>query len=539
MIITGAEAMIKCLEFEGIKTIFGYPGATIAPFFDKLKDSDIRHILVRTEQNGGHSASGYARITGKPAVCTTTSGPGATNLITALATAYMDSVPLIAITGQVNTDQLGKDVFQEADITGSAEPFTKYSYLVKNVEDIPKVFKEAFYIANTGRKGPVLIDMPMDVQLQTLDFKYPETVEIRGYKPTIKGHPVQIKKVSKAIKNAKKPLLCVGGGIMLSNAEEALRSFSKKYNIPVISTMMGLSAMQTADPMYFGMIGIMGKVSANYAMQNCDLLIIIGARIADRTIKSPNSIENEKTVIHIDIDPAEIGKNLGPTIPLVGDVSSILSQLTAENTVGDFDSWIKELTDFKNEKDIPRETKSDYVNPTEFIKKLSAELRDNSIYVADVGQNQLWAANSYIVKDGKFMTTGGMGTMGYSIPAAIGAKLASPNSQVIASCGDGSFQMNLMEIATMVQHDVKVKIIVFKNEVLGLVREIQKNAYDNRLFQISLDGSPDIKYIAKAYGVNYLHIKNMDSAYDIISKFLEDDESCILQCDVYTYETTC
>ena len=314
--MVGADAMVKCLENEGVTTVYGYPGVAICPFYNSIISSGIKTILVRTEQNAAHAASGEARVTGNVGVCAVTSGPGATNLITGIATAFADSIPMVCISGQVKSELLGSDVFQEADITGAVESFVKYSYLVKDVEDIPRIFKEAFYIANSGRKGPVLIDVPQDIQEATIkSFKYPEEVNIRTYKPTIKGHAVQIKKVIKELEKAKRPIICAGGGVHLSNAVPELREFAHKYRIPVVNTMMGIGVMRTDDPMYFGMVGNNGKAYANRAMNEADLIIMVGARVADRAISQPDLIITNKILVHIDVDPAEIGKNVGPTIP--------------------------------------------------------------------------------------------------------------------------------------------------------------------------------------------------------------------------------
>ena len=316
-----AQAMIKCLELEGVKDLFGYPGAAICPFYDALAGSNIRHILVRQEQNAAHAASGYARATGKPAVCVATSGPGATNLITGIATAYADSIPMVAITGQVVSDLLGRDVFQEADITGAVEPFIKHSYLIKNASDIPRVFKEAFYIAGTGRPGPVLIDVPMDIQNEEIEFSYPETVSIRGYKPSVKGHPLQIKRVVSAVKEAKKPVICAGGGLFATDAREELARLAERCHIPVITTMMGIGAIPSAHPLHYGMLGTHGRRVANTAVNESDLLILIGARVGDRAVTTPGVLQKRTKIIHIDIDPAEIGKNMDAQIPLVGDAN--------------------------------------------------------------------------------------------------------------------------------------------------------------------------------------------------------------------------
>lgn len=538
MIMTGADAMVKCLENEGISVVYGYPGVAICPFFNSILDSDIESVLVRTEQNGGHMASGYARVTGKAGVCVSTSGPGATNLITGIATAYMDSIPMVAITGQVNTAQLGKDVFQEADITGAVESFVKYSYIVKNVEDIPRVFKEAFYIANTGRRGPVLIDVPIDVQNAKFDFSYPESVSLRTYKPTVKGHIIQIKKVIAELSKAKMPLICVGGGVLLSEARDEVRAFAEKYQIPVVSTMMGISAMPTEHPLYFGMVGNNGKAYANRAMNECDLLIVMGARLADRAIQqlNMNALAEERTVVHIDVDPAEIGKIMGPTIPIVGDIRHIMNDFSKQTFENDFSDWLQLLNMWKKEMAPKRRSNPEYVDPAEFIRILSEKLDDDAIYVADVGQNQIWSAGYHIVKNGRFLTSGGMGTMGYSIPAAIGAKRADMNRQVIAVCGDGSFQMSFMELATMQQHHIPIKIVVLKNNFLGMVREYQHYTYHDRYSVVNLDGSPDLEKIAAAYDIPFARLYNMDGVEEKLDAFLKQEGPGLMECVIDQYD---
>ncbi|MBR3468909.1 MAG: biosynthetic-type acetolactate synthase large subunit [Lachnospiraceae bacterium] len=528
--MNGADAIIKCLEAEGVTTVFGYPGVAICPFYNSILDSDIRTILIRTEQNAAHAASGMARITGKPGVCAVTSGPGATNVITGIATAFADSIPLVCITGQVNSELLGSDVFQEADITGAVESFVKYSYLVRDAKDIPKIFKEAFHIANTGRKGPVLIDVPIDIQNAPIDkFSYPSEINMRTYKPTVKGNMVQIKKVVKELEKAKKPLLCVGGGVLLSQAEGEIREFSKRYGVPVVSTMMGIGVMPTKDPLYFGMVGNNGKPYANKAIQDCDLLIMVGARVADRAVNQPEIITRNKVLVHIDVDPAEIGKNAGPTIPLVGDAKHIFADLMEQGITCECKAWLKELSENRISMAPKRNPNPDYVDPAAFITKLSEKMQDNAIYVADVGQNQIWSCAYHIVKNGRFMTSGGMGTMGYSIPAAMGAKLAAPDRQVIAVCGDGSFQMSMMELATMRQHNVPVKIIVIANKYLGMVRQYQHFTYKDHYSVVDLDGSPDLEKLVSAYDMKYLRLENMKKADAVIKEFLQDDKSVLLE----------
>ncbi|HML36133.1 MAG TPA: biosynthetic-type acetolactate synthase large subunit [Bacillota bacterium] len=536
--ITGAEAIVRCLENEGVEVIFGYPGATIAPLYDKLTKSNIKHILVRHEQHAGHEASGYARIRKRPGVCMTTSGPGATNLITALATAYMDSIPLVAFTGQVSSELLGRDVFQEADITGAAEPFTKYSYLVKNPEDLPRVIHEAFHIASTGRPGPVLIDIPVNVQTKRFDFTLPAAVDLRGYKPTIKGHAGQIKRVKQAINNAERPVICVGGGIFASDGQRELAQFAETLNIPVVSTMMGIGAIPTAHPLYMGMLGMHGKSVANQAISNCDLLIIIGARVSDRAVLLPANVGKGTKIVHIDIDPAEIGKNVSTLIPVVGDAKEILTQIMEVEPAPKTGEWVGALQDKREKLTLDYEPREFGINPKAFVNMLSLSLPEDHVYCADVGQNQIWSAANCEVRTGRFLTSGGMGTMGYSIPAAIGAKLADPSKTVVAVCGDGSFQMEMMELATICQNGVDVKIVVMKNNKLGLVKEIQKNSYKNNEFAVDLTGSPDIVAIAGAYGIPGKSIDNMDAAKEAIAEMLGHKGAYLLECIVDENESS-
>lgn len=527
----GADAIIKCLEEEGVKYVFGYPGVAICPFYNSILSSPIETILIRTEQNAAHAASGLARVSGKVGVCAVTSGPGATNLITGVATAFADSIPLVCITGQVNSELLGSDVFQEADITGAVESFVKYSYLVKDAADIPQIFKEAFHLASTGRKGPVLIDIPIDIQNAPVGkFKYPDEVNMRTYKPTVKGNMAQIKKVIKELAKSKRPLICAGGGVLLSQAEEALRNFSEEYQIPVVSTMMGIGAMPTEHPMYFGMVGNNGKPFANRAMNESDLLLMVGARVADRAVNQPDVITENKVLVHIDVDPAEIGKNVGPAIPLVGDAKHIFEDIATQEFTCEHEEWIQTLNTYRDTMQPIRKPNPDYVDPAAFIAMLSREMDENAVYVADVGQNQIWSCGYHIVKKGRFLTTGGMGTMGYSIPAAMGAKLADRSRQVIAVCGDGSFQMSMMELATMRQFDVPVKIIVLKNNYLGMVREYQHYTYKDNYSVVDLSGSPDLSKLSAAFGLKFMRQETMEGAQETIRAFLEKDESVLLEC---------
>lgn len=527
----GADAVVKCLEAEGVEYVFGYPGVAICPFYNSILDSHIKTILIRTEQNAAHAASGLARVSGRVGVCAVTSGPGATNLITGVATAFADSIPLVCITGQVNSELLGSDVFQEADITGAVESFVKYSYLIKDAADIPRVFKEAFHLANTGRKGPVLIDIPIDIQNSPVSkFKYPEEVNMRTYKPTVKGNMAQIKKVIKELEKAKRPIICAGGGVLLSQAEGELRNFAEKYQIPVVSTMMGIGAMPTRHPMYYGMVGNNGKPCANRAMNESDLLLMVGARVADRAVNQPDLITENKVLIHIDVDPAEIGKNVGPAIPLVGDAKHIFEDIQKEDFTCEHSEWIQVLNGYRDNMRPIRRPNPDYVDPAAFITMLSDAMEEDAVYVADVGQNQIWSCGYHIVKNGRFLTTGGMGTMGYSIPAAMGAKLADKKRQVVAVCGDGSFQMSMMELATMRQFSVPVKIIVLKNNYLGMVREYQHYTYKDNYAVVDLSGSPDLEKLSAAYDMKFMRLYTMEGAEDTIRAFLENDESVLLEC---------
>ncbi|XME01019.1 biosynthetic-type acetolactate synthase large subunit [Lachnospiraceae bacterium C1.1] len=527
----GADAVIKCLVKEGVDTVFGYSGVAIDPFWNSILETDIKTVLVRTEQNAAHAASGYARTRKKVGVCAVTSGPGATNLLTGIATAYADSIPLVCFTGQVDSELIGSDVFQEADVTGAAESFVKYSYLVKNVKDIPRIIHEAFYIANTGRRGPVLIDLPADIQLAHIaDFKYTdEPPKLRTYKPTVKGNTLQIKKVTKVLENAKRPLVCVGGGVHLSDAEEVFRKFIEKHRIPVVSTMMGLGILPSDHPMYYGMVGNNGFQVANRAMNESDVLLMVGARVADRAVSAPDLTFEGKVLVHMDVDPAEIGKNVGPTIPIVGDAKHIFEDFMGESFYCSHEAWIASLNNYRTMVRRGDVKDTGFIDSPEFVRTLSGKMDDDAIYVADVGQNQLFSCRNYIMKKGSFFTSGGMGTMGYSIPAAIGAKMADPERQVVAVCGDGAFQMSMMELATMNQYKAPVKIVVMRNNYLGLVREHQHFTYKDNYSMVHLGSDPDLELLSKAYGINYIKCEKMENMEADIDKFLKSDESCLME----------
>lgn len=539
--MTGAAAMVKCLEEQHVKTVFGYPGAAICPFYDALAAGSVHHVLVRTEQNAAHAASGYARVSGEVGVCIATSGPGATNLLTGIASAYMDSIPLVVITGQVRSDLLGRDVFQEADITGAAAPFTKHSYIVKKTADIPRIFREAFYIAASGRPGPVLIDVPMDMQQRTLPDVIPgEAPDIIGYKPRTQGHPLQIKKAAEALRACSRPVLCAGGGVFSAEAQGPLRAFVEKCNLPVICTMMGIGALPSAHPLNMGMLGSHGCIPANKAIRDADLVILAGARVGDRAMAAPGQVASRAKIIHIDIDPAEIGKNMPAHIPIVGDLNSVLTTLIEKVDWQAPPEWVERVTDRKKRyaaKQIP-DTEG-FVEPKRFMRTLSEKVRPDAVLCADVGQNQIWSANHFAIREGRFLTSGGMGTMGYSIPCAVGAKKAAVEStgsgecrQVIAVCGDGSFQMSMMELGTICQEQLGIKIVVMRNTRLGMVRELQDNHYKGVHSAVYLDGSPDFTTLAAAYGIRTRRITSSEEIDGAIDEMLADDRPFLLVCEV-------
>ena len=506
--MNGAQLLVKALESEGVRHIFGYPGVSICPFFDALNSSEIEPVLMRNEQSCGHAANGYARIASVPGVCAVSSGPGATNLITAIATAFADSVPLICITGQVPLEQIGSDMFQEADIIGAVESFVKFSYSVRCAKDIPRIVKEAFYIANTGRKGPVLLDLPIDVQNMEGGYFTPiESVSLRTYKPTIKGHAVQIKKALKALEGAKKPILCAGGGVIASKAEKEIIAFAEKYKLPIVTTMMGIGVIPSDHPLSMGMVGNNGKKYANKAMNESDVLLMVGARAADRAISQPDLVMKDKTLIHIDIDPAEIGKNLGPSIPIVGDAKAVFAELNKAELKCDFTSWCETLMKYSKTREEKQQSTAKFVNPNLLVAAICEQMEEDGIYVADVGQNQIYSCTNYIARNGRFITSCGMGTMGYSLPAAIGASFASPDKQIVCVVGDGGLQMMLSELADLRRINANIKVIVMNNLSLGMIREYQHVHYDNRYSMVDLNDGPDYSLIAKAYGIPFLRLK--------------------------------
>ena len=533
--MTGSQIFVQSLINEGVDQVFGYAGATICSLMDEMKlaSDRINYTLVRQEQNAGHMASGYARITGKTGVCMVTSGPGATNLITGIATAYLDSIPMVAVTGQVPTYLLGRDIFQEVDIIGAVTPFIKHTYLVRDAAMIPQIVKEAFYIASTGRPGPVLIDFPQNIQAQEVkDPVFPDSVHIRGYNPSIKGNTKQLSHVVRAISEAKRPVICAGGGVFLAHAEEELKEFAHRMQIPVVTTMMGLSLLDTDDPLNMGMIGKFGNRSANKAMVKADLMIMIGMRVADRAIMEPAEVKKRLTTIHIDVDSAEIGKNMEANIPLVGNAKLILEQLMEKCEPYDTSEWREFLKDYR-ETELTRDfPEHPGVSPQRFMRALGRQLKEGAVVCADVGQNQIWACQHLFMHGIRFMTSGGLGTMGYSIPAAIGAKIADPGRQSVVINGDGSFQMSMNELAAIRAGQLDVKIVIIRNHVLGLVHQSQVLPPYHGSYGVELDGDPDLHVLISAYGIKSMALHDESDMEDKIREFLNTDGAAVLIVDV-------
>ncbi|MBP2145134.1 acetolactate synthase-1/2/3 large subunit [Methanofollis sp. W23] len=506
---TGARLLVDGLQREGVETIFGYPGGAVLPVYDELYDAPLRHVLVRHEQAAAHAADGYARASGKTGVCLATSGPGACNLVTGIATAYMDSVPLVAVTGQVPTTMLGNDAFQESDITGITFPITKHNYLVKDAAEIGQVVRDAFYIAGTGRQGPVLIDLPKDVMTAQVD-PVPEVQEarLRGYQPTYEGHPRQVERAVALIQEAERPLLYIGGGVVASGAAAEVLALAELTAIPVASTLMGLGAVPCDHPLSLGMIGMHGTEAANFAVTECDLLIAVGVRFDDRVTGRVEAFAPQAAVVHIDIDPAEIGKNKPVDVPIVGDARLVLAAITAKLARQERgNGWLSRVRRWQEE-NAPAPAAG--LDPAGVIRQMNALLDDEAIIVSEVGQNQMWAAQHYCFRRPRtWLTSGGLGTMGYGFPASIGAQFACPDRTVALVAGDGSFQMNIQELGTVVEYKVPVKVVILNNLYLGMVRQWQELFYDRRYSYTEL--SPvDFVGIARAYGVEGRRVEDPD-----------------------------
>ena len=533
---TGAFALMDSLKRNGVKHIFGYPGGAILPIYDELYQweatGEIQHILVRHEQGAAHAADGYARATGKVGVCFGTSGPGATNLVTGIATAHMDSIPMVIVTGQVPRGAIGSDAFQETDIYGITLPIVKHSYVVRDPRDMARIVAEAFHIANSGRPGPVLIDVPKDVGLEEFDYEpvEPGTVRLTGYRPTVKGNPRQINQALKLIRQARRPLLYVGGGAIASNAHPELRKLAELFQIPVTTTLMGKGAFEETHPLAVGMLGMHGTAYANFAVSECDLLIAVGARFDDRVTGKLDEFASRAHVIHIDIDPAEVGKNRAPEVPIVGDVRQVLSDLLRRYEEVDIPAeptqtreWRARIDRWREDYPLQVPQYPDSLSPQEVIVELARQA-PAAYYSTDVGQHQMWSAQ--FLKNGprRWISSAGLGTMGFGLPAAMGAKIALPNEQVICVAGDASIQMNIQELGTLAQYGINVKTIIINNGWQGMVRQWQEAFYGERYSSSNMEvGMPDFVKLAQAYGVKGMRIRSRDELKDAIAEILAHD----------------
>src|SRR3990172_432064 len=542
--ITGAEIFLECLKREKVDTLFCYPGGVVLKIFDVLyEQKDIRLILPRHEQGGVHMADGYARSTGKVGVALVTSGPGATNVVTGLATAYMDSIPIVVFTGQVPTALIGNDAFQEADIVGITRPCTKYNYLVKDVKDIAKTIKEAFYLAASGRPGPVLVDLPRDVVTNKAEFHYPEKAEIRSYNPTLFGNKWQIKQAAEAIAKAKKPVAYIGGGVVSSNAAPEILEFAETTRIPVTMTLMGLGGFPGTHPLSLGMLGMHGTYYANMSIHNSDLIIAIGARFDDRLTGKVEAFAPEAKIIHIDIDPTSIRKNVRVDIPIVGDVKNVMVDLNKElRTIKEpweaiRKSWLRQIDAWREERPLSYEHSDEIIKPQFVVEKIYEITKGDAILVTDVGQHQMWAAQYYkIDRPRTWLSSGGLGTMGYGFPAAIGAKIAHPDKTVISISGDGSIQMNIQELATVVENHIPVKVAILNNRYLGMVRQWQELFYAERYSSTDLGSTPDFVKLAEAYGAVGLRAEKPSEVVPVLKEALKIKRPVFMDFVIDRYE---
>lgn len=527
MRITGAEMVIEALKKENVEVIFGIPGGAMIPVYDALYKSDLRHILTRHEQAAAHAADGYARATGKVGVCFATSGPGATNLVTGLATAYMDSVPVVAFTGQVPTTLIGTDAFQETDATGITMPITKYNFLVKDVKDLPKIIKEAFYIAKTGRPGPVLIDLPKDVQNAQGEFNYPKEIAIEGYEPDPPVSKWKVVKIIDLLKESKRPLIIAGGGVIISGASQMLREFAKSTGIPVSTTLMGIGSYPETDELSLGMPGMHGTRYANYAISKADLIMGIGMRFDDRVTGNIEKFAPSAKIIHIDLDRAEIGKLVNTLLGITGDAKRVLSilndELKTKKISFDFSEWHKILRKWKEDHPLKYEINDKEGVKPQYIVEVADKLTDHrAIVIGEVGQSQMWAAQFYkYVEPRTYISSGGLGTMGYGLPAAMGAKIGKPDKIVIDISGDGSFQMNLQELATISYNKIPIIIALINNEYLGMVRQWQELFYDKRYSYTNLSGNPDFVKLAEAYGIRARRVTKNEEVESALKEAIE------------------
>lgn len=542
MKMTGSQILLECLRLEGVETIFGYPGGTVINLYNDLMDSPINHILTRHEQAAVHAADAYARSTGKVGVAIATSGPGATNTVTGIATAYMDSTPMVVITGQVPTPLIGNDAFQEADIVGITRPITKHNYLVRDIKDLARIVKQAFHIARTGRPGPVLIDLPKDIQVASTTFKYPDKVELRGYKPTITPNPRQLDKAVEMMLAARKPVLYVGGGATLSDVDKELLALAEAIQAPVTTTLMGMSSFPKTHPLSMGMLGMHGTFYANMAVTSSDLLIALGARFDDRVTGKIDTFAPNAKIIHVDVDPTSIKKNVRVDLPVVGVLPEVLPALVKglkkkkavlDETVAATQGWRDQVNAWKQQHPMTYKNTKTTIKPQYVIEKLCELADDDAIITTEVGQHQMWTAQFYdFTVPRTFITSGGLGTMGFGLPAALGAQAAFPKRQVIDISGDGSFQMNSQEIATLVQYRLPVKIVILNNNFLGMVRQWQQLFFDKRYSQTCMELPIDFIKLAQAYGAQGFRATKPEDVEKVLRQGLETPGPVIMEFKV-------
>ncbi len=532
--MNGARIVVESLKKEGVDTLFCYTGGAVISIFDELHKhgEGLRLIQPRHEQGGTHAADGYARSTGKTGVVLVTSGPGATNTITGIATAYMDSIPLVVITGQVSTDKIGTDAFQESDVTGITLPITKANFLVKDISDLALTLKRAFYLAGTGRPGPVVVDIPGDVQRQEFPFKYPEDPRLPSYRPKEAGHPKQIKTTVKLLEKAKKPLILAGGGVNLSGANDELNTFLNKYRIPVATTLMGHGINPDDERLFCGFVGMHGTLYANYAIQNADLIIAIGVRFSDRITGDASVFAKNAKLIHIDIDPAEIGKNIPVDLPIVGPARAVLKELNASEIHGDYSVWVDEIDAYRKKNPLTYE-KEGLLKPQYLVELASRIFPDNTIVATDVGQNQMWVGQYYRFRYPRtFLTSGGLGTMGFGLPAAIGAAVGNPDRQVLMFSGDGGFQMNMQELNTIRKYRLKVKMIIMDNSYLGMVRQWQELLFEKRYSGTTMDDNPDFLKLAEVFDIKAVRLEDPADAERVIEELAASETSMLVHAIV-------
>jgi len=531
MKLKGAQVVCESLMREGVEVIFGYPGGAVIPIYDALVDYPLRHVLVRHEQAAAHAADGYARATGRVGVCFATSGPGATNLVTGIATAYLDSSPLLAITGQVPTAHIGKDAFQEVDVTGITLPITKHNYLVTRAEDLPRVMKEAFHIARTGRPGPVLVDIAKDAQTGEIEFDYPEEVDLPGYKPTVRGHEGQIKQAAQLISESRRPVIFSGHGVTLANAQQELRRLAETIHAPVITTLLGIGSFPRTHALCLGMSGMHGEAYANKAVQGADVLIAVGMRFSDRVTGKVETFARDAKVIHIDVDPAEIGKNVPVDVPVVGDVKHVLESLNARIEPAEHNEWLATVHAWRQESEqrdiLNRET--DDLLPPYIIRQIWHANQGDAIMVSDVGQNQMWEAQYYLHdRYRSLITSGGLGTMGFALPAAVGVQVGCPDDEVWVTVGDGGIQMNIQELATVVQEGLPLKIAILNNSYLGMVRQWQELFFGRRYSGTPIS-SPDYVKLAEAYGLAGFRVTEKDAVVPTLRRAREVEGPVLIE----------